>query len=120
MIDSKLVDAYLTTNASMLPEQMQPTIRQTFLNLTEDQWSVVQSVRYKDPVLYKTLQFFGIGNLLLGKYLFGILQIVFFTFCFTGLAWAIFDALKMDKEVQTLNLETLNAVLSQLGVEPIV
>lgn len=99
------ISNYINVNREYLPEDKIGAINSKLL-LMEDNWFVVNDIRFKDPKKSKYLQLLGIiglggiGRFYCGDYIVGVLQ---FLFPYIGPFWSIIDFFIIEKKVKDIN-----------------
>lgn len=112
---SSFADSYIAANASNLPAEALPVLRDRLATLSEKQKAYVLSADLKSPVVALVLSFFlggfGADRFYIGQVGLGVAKLLLLSWATLGI-WPLVDWFLIMGATKQVNLQRLNEVLA--------
>lgn len=117
MVDPKKVDMYLSQNSKFFQPNKLMTVREAMYKLTDEQFMMIQTVEFKDPMMMLIISFlvgeFGVDRFLLGDVLLGVLKLLS---CGGAGLWCIIDLCLIMSRTRDYNYAKLQEAFLAQGM----
>lgn len=111
-MDAQKVDMFIMTNASNLPEQKIPFVREKLLSLDDSKWAALSTIQFNNPTTALLISLFlgcyGIDRFYIGDTRNGVIKLLT---CGGLGVWAIIDWFKISDLTKEQNYNKLQAYL---------
>lgn len=108
MVDPKKVDMYLSQNSKFFQPNKLMSIREAMYRLTDEQFMMIQTVEYRDPMTMLIISFlvggYGVDRFMLGDVLLGVIKLLS---CGGAGIWYIVDMCFIMSRTRDYNFDKL-------------
>lgn len=115
-VERRDVDMFIMQKGKYFPEMLMKQVREQLMGLDRDQFTLVTSVEYKEPMTMLLISIFlgylGVDRFMLGQTGVGIGKLLTTLLCGIGFIWWLIDLFKISNDVRDFNYQKLQQMLT--------